>query len=67
MLGDGRACLVDEFLTAESRQIASRVDHEQRPADHKHQQGYGGFVDFCHALQGNEQVAHAEHDNNSDS
>ena len=67
VLGDGTAGLVDKFLTAESWQITARIDHEQRPADHKHQQGNGCFVDFCRALQGYEQIAHAEHDNNCDS
>ena len=36
------------------------INHKECPADHKHQDGNGGFVDTCHAFDGDEEIADDE-------
>ena len=37
--------------------ILARVNHEESPADDKHEQGDGGLVDFGDTLNGDEEIA----------
>ena len=61
---DNGTHLVNKILTGKAANITARIDHEQRPTENKHQQGYRCLIHLCHALKRNEQIAHHEHDDN---
>ena len=44
----------------------ARIEHIQRPDNDEHKQSHGGFVYLRHTLQGYEEIAHDEHDNDRD-
>ena len=67
MLLYGTAHLIGQCHAAEAGDVTGWIDHEQCPADHKHEQGNGRLVDLRHALEGDEKVAHAKHDDNRNS
>jgi hypothetical protein len=49
-------------FTDGGRDITGRVDHEERPCGHKHEQGDGCLVDFRHTLYGYAEIADTEDD-----
>ena len=61
------AHLMDEGFTCKTSKITSRIDHEEGPAEHEHQQRHGSFVHFRHTLQGDAQIAGHEYDDDSNS
>ena len=68
VLVEPKWCSMTE-LTAEAFicYVAAWINHEKCPAANEHQQGNGCLVDFCHTLNGYEEIADTEEDDNENS
>ena len=58
--------VVNHTVSGYLRIIRAGAHHQERPAEHTHQQGYGSLVDFGHTLQGYTEVANTEDGDNQD-
>ena len=55
------------MVLVEPKWCSMTENHEKCPAANEHQQGNGCLVDFCHTLNGYEEIADAEEDDNENS
>lgn len=52
------------FVANGGGKVLAWVEHEDGPTAHKHEQSNGGFVDFCKAFDGYQEVAQYEYSHN---
>ena len=53
------------FHSCETCHKSGGINHEESPANNKHQQGYCSLVDFSHTLDSYKEIADDESDDNS--
>ena len=56
--------MMNHFFAGNRRIIGGRAHHQQRPAEHAHQQGNSSLVDLRHTLQSYTQIANTKDSDN---